>query len=125
MIEGRDEHPVAGGTGPAIGALDETTLRLTGRWERLATRPPGPARPELEELLTESCTQSYMLEAQRLHTKRRMVTALADASPQPAEEAREEVRELVDRYWSITAELERVEGVIARVRARLAEMQPT
>jgi hypothetical protein len=52
-----------------------------------------------------------------------MVSALADASPgPPTEEAREELRELVGRYYSITEELERIEVVIAHLRARLEKM---
>ena len=103
--------------------MDRTALCLKARWERLLARSPRPSRLELEELLTESCTRSYFLEAQRLRTKRLMVSALADASPgPPREEAREELRELVGRYYSITEELERIEVVIAHLRARLEKM---
>jgi sulfite reductase alpha subunit-like flavoprotein len=105
--------------------VDQTALCLKVRGERLLARSPRPSRRELEELLTESCTRSYILEAQRLRTKRLMVSALADASPGPPTEAREELRELVGRYYSITEELERIEVVIARLRARLEKMQTT
>jgi hypothetical protein len=115
-----------GGAGAAVEDVDHVALRLTARCERVAGQAGGARRLELEALLTESCTQSYMLETQRLRTKRRMVSALADASPNPtAEDVREEVRELVGRYWSITEELERVAGIIARLRVRLEKMKPT
>jgi|SRR5215211_1916349 len=123
LIEGGDDQLPAGGAGRAVEVVDRTTLGLKARWERLLARSPRPSRLELEELLTESCTRSYFLEAQRLRTKRLMVSALADASPgPPTEEAREELRELVGRYYSITEELERIEVVIAHLRARMEKM---
>jgi hypothetical protein len=55
-------------------------LGLKARTERLLRGKSAPSWSELEQLLTESCAQSYTVEAQRLHAKRRMVAALADAS---------------------------------------------
>jgi hypothetical protein len=124
LIQGGDDHLPAAGSGPGVHPVHQNALHLQSRSERLLGRDPGPSRLELEELLTASCTESYTLEAQRLRTKRRMVSALADASPGRAGEAREEVRGLLSRYCSITRELERVAVVIARLRARLQEVDP-
>jgi sulfite reductase alpha subunit-like flavoprotein len=126
VIEGADGHLPAVGASPAVDMVDETTLRLAARSERLLSRAPSASQPELEELLTESCTRSYILEAQRVRTRRQMLRALAGASPSlAARAAREKLQELVGRYYSITEELDRVEVLIARLRARLETMQPT
>ena len=126
LFEGGDEQLPAGGAGQAVAAVDEAALHLKARSDQLLGGDPGPSRLAVEALLTESCTLGYTLEARRLRTKRRILSALADTSQgRAAEDARGELRELLTGYSSITRELERVTVVIARLRARLEKAQPT
>ncbi len=117
LIEGGDGHLPADGAGVTVECMRENVLRLRARAERLLEGEPGPVREELEQLHMHSCAESYRLEAERLRTKRRMLASLADASGG----SQHEVRELSSRYRSTIDELERLEAVIAGVRARLEE----
>lgn len=117
LIEGGDGCVSADGAGVTVRCMRETVLRLRARAERLLEGEPGPVRQELEQLHMHSCAESYRLEAERLRTKRRMLASLADASGG----SQHEVRELSGRYRSTIDELERLEAVIAGVRARLEE----
>jgi hypothetical protein len=104
-----------------VESLGEIVLGLKARTERLLRGNSAPSLWELEQLLTESCGQSYTLEAQRLGTKRRMVAALADAS---GSTTHHDLQELSTRYRSIIEELERLGAVIAGVRAQLEKARP-
>jgi hypothetical protein len=121
LIEGGDGYLPADGAGPTVENMGEIVLGLKARTERLLRDDPAPSPSELEQLLMESCAQSYTLEAQRLRTKRRMVAALADASGSASQQ---ELRELSTRYRSIMDELERLGPVIAGVRAQLEKARP-
>jgi hypothetical protein len=122
LIEGGDGNPPGDGAGLAVESLHEIVLGLKARTERLLRGKSAPPSPtELEQLLTESCGQGYILEAQRLRTKRRMVAAVADASGATTQH---EERELCTRYRSIIDELERLGAVIAGVRAQLEKARP-
>jgi hypothetical protein len=116
LLEGGDGYLPGDGDGPTAENMGEIVLGLKARTERLLRGKSAPSSSELEQLLTESCAQSYTLEAQRLRTKRRMVAALADATGSATQH---ELRELSARYRSIMDELERLGAVIAGVRAQL------
>jgi uncharacterized protein YhaN len=113
LLEGR-HSPVDRADVP-VESLSESVQRLRARSERLLGGEPGSSRLELEGLLTESSAQGCMLEVERLRTKRRMLAALAGVTGG----APQEVLELATRHRTITAELERLEAVIARLRAEL------
>jgi hypothetical protein len=119
LIQGGDGHLPADGAGVNVECMRKTVLRLRARAERLLERERGPARQELEQVHMQSCAESYRLEAERLRTKRRMLASLAEAS----DASQHQVRELSRRYRSTIDELERLEAVIAGVRARLEKAQ--
>jgi hypothetical protein len=115
LVEGRDGDLPADGAGLTIEKIGETALELSARAERLLERESRPVRRELEQLHMETCAEGYRLEAERLRTKRRMLVRLADTSGG----SQDQVRELSTLYRSMIDELERMEAVIAGVRARL------
>ena len=121
LIDGGDGYPPPDGGGLTVESLGEIVLGLKARTDRLLRGDSAPSSRELEQLLTESCGQSYTLEAQRLGTKRRMVAALADASGSATQH---DLQELSTRYRSIMEELERLGAVIAGVRAQLEKARP-
>jgi hypothetical protein len=115
LIEGGDGYLPADGAGLTVENMGETVLHLRARADRLLEGEPGPVRRELQQVYMESCAESYRLEVERLRTKRRMLASLADASGG----SHHQVRELSTRYRSISDELERLEAIIAGLRARL------
>jgi hypothetical protein len=121
LIDGGDGYLPADAAGLTVESLKEIVLGLKARTERLLRAESAASSSALEQLLTESCGQSYTLEAQRLGTKRRMVAALADASGSTTQR---DVQELSTRYRSIMEELERLGAVIAGVRAQLEKARP-
>ena len=90
---------------------------LRRRTERLLSGDDRRDMSQVEELLTDGCAELARIEAQRVTTKRRVLTLLVDADPS----ARSQVRELCARYEIIVDELEALRSLIAASRRLLDE----
>lgn len=95
--------------------LQDRVATLQRRADALLSSATTFVRPRAEHLLTDGCAEIAGMEAQRLRTKGRIVTLLADEDPA----ADLKVRMLRGHYEMILDELAALRSLTAAIRARL------